>query len=233
MDSAGGQSGSPVWQYDGENRYILSILAYEYENGADANFGTRLNQNKFDDITSWLLADSLFPPDDLPDLLDRGFSSGISTSTVTSGKTVFSIYSDIKNHGTEDAASFNVSFYASEDLFITATDFLIGISSITNLAPFSSASTNWSGKFPRSIPVGDYFIGWIIDANNDIEEIDENNNIISDNRLQITVTSKKSPNLLIPILITIPIVLVGLVILIAIIIRRVHKRAEVPIDHDF
>jgi V8-like Glu-specific endopeptidase len=45
MDSAGGQSGSPVWTYDGENRYILSILAYEYVNGVDANFGTRLNSD--------------------------------------------------------------------------------------------------------------------------------------------------------------------------------------------
>lgn len=57
MDTAPGQSGSPVWQYDGENRFILSVNAYEYEYGTYANFGTRLNQDKFDRINTWLEED--------------------------------------------------------------------------------------------------------------------------------------------------------------------------------
>jgi V8-like Glu-specific endopeptidase len=61
MDTAPGQSGSPVWLYDGSNRFIVSINAYEYEYGTYANFGTRLDQNKFDQINTWLAADS--PPD--------------------------------------------------------------------------------------------------------------------------------------------------------------------------
>lgn len=59
MDTAGGQSGSPVWIYDGENRYIISIVAYEYENGTYANFGTRLDQDKYDRINTWLSEDPL------------------------------------------------------------------------------------------------------------------------------------------------------------------------------
>ncbi len=60
MDTAKGQSGSPVWLYDGESRFILSINAYEYEYGAYANFGTRLNQDKFDRINTWLEEDILY-----------------------------------------------------------------------------------------------------------------------------------------------------------------------------
>lgn len=62
MDSAPGQSGGPVWEESGGNYYILTINAYEYENGTYANMGTRLNQDKFDQINIWLEEDT--PPDD-------------------------------------------------------------------------------------------------------------------------------------------------------------------------
>ncbi|MFX0023698.1 MAG: trypsin-like serine protease [Candidatus Hermodarchaeota archaeon] len=60
MDTAGGQSGGPVWQEVNGSYYILTVNAYEYEFGADANFGTRLNQDKFDQINFWIGADT--PP---------------------------------------------------------------------------------------------------------------------------------------------------------------------------
>ncbi|MFX1377927.1 MAG: trypsin-like serine protease [Promethearchaeota archaeon] len=61
MDTAAGQSGGPVWQEENGSYYILTVNAYEYENGADANFGTRLNQDKFDQINIWLASDT--PPE--------------------------------------------------------------------------------------------------------------------------------------------------------------------------
>jgi V8-like Glu-specific endopeptidase len=60
MDTAGGQSGSPVWEEVNGSYYILTVNAYEYEFGLDANFGTRLNQDKYDQINVWLGADT--PP---------------------------------------------------------------------------------------------------------------------------------------------------------------------------
>ncbi|MFW9819179.1 MAG: trypsin-like peptidase domain-containing protein [Candidatus Thorarchaeota archaeon] len=60
MDTAGGQSGSPVWEEVNGSYYILTVNAYEYEFGVDANFGTRLNQDKFDQINMWIGADT--PP---------------------------------------------------------------------------------------------------------------------------------------------------------------------------
>jgi len=68
MDSAGGQSGSPVWAEINGSGYILSIHAYEYVGGAYANFGTRLDQDKFDQINAWLAADT--PPDYNSNMLD-------------------------------------------------------------------------------------------------------------------------------------------------------------------
>ena len=68
MDSAGGQSGSPVWVEINGSGYILSVHAYEYIGGDYANFGTRLNQDKFDQLNAWLAADT--PPETKPNRLD-------------------------------------------------------------------------------------------------------------------------------------------------------------------
>jgi hypothetical protein len=57
MDTAGGQSGSPVWAEINGTSFILTVNAYEYEFGTDANFGTRLNQDKFDQLITWLAED--------------------------------------------------------------------------------------------------------------------------------------------------------------------------------
>jgi len=58
MDTAPGQSGSPVWVYypDTDQRYILTIHAYG-DDGSGSNHGTRLNQDKFDRIIAWMRAD--------------------------------------------------------------------------------------------------------------------------------------------------------------------------------
>jgi V8-like Glu-specific endopeptidase len=64
LDSYGGQSGSPVWIYysSSGNRYILTTHAYEYTNHTDPNFGTRLNQDKFDRIITWMAEDGCGDP---------------------------------------------------------------------------------------------------------------------------------------------------------------------------
>ena len=79
MDTAGGQSGGPVWEDDGGNYYILTVNAYEYEFGTYANLGTRLNQDKFDRINTWLAADT--PPIDNPNGWDPSLTVIITVFT--------------------------------------------------------------------------------------------------------------------------------------------------------
>jgi V8-like Glu-specific endopeptidase len=187
MDTAGGQSGSPIWTYDGSDRYILSIHAYGGIDGSDPNFGTRLNTDKFNQINSWLAEDASSTPDDKPDLLDRDYYSGISSTEIIKGETYFEIYCDVKNEGTAAAASFDVSFYLSEDSIITSLDYLIGSITINNLEPYSYAASDWSGVIPTEIPDGSYCIGWIIDSENVIQELNEDNNnvLLSDYMIEI------------------------------------------------
>ncbi|MFX1344125.1 MAG: trypsin-like peptidase domain-containing protein [Promethearchaeota archaeon] len=68
LDTAPGQSGSPVWEDVDGNEYVLSIHAYSYEDGITPNMGTRIDQEKFNYINAWLSADT--PPADTSDILD-------------------------------------------------------------------------------------------------------------------------------------------------------------------
>jgi len=218
LDTAGGQSGSPIWRYDGSNRYILTILAYEYVGGVDANFGTRLNNNKFNSINTWLSEDSSSPPNDKPDLMDREYHSAISTTSVFAGQTHFEIYCDVKNQGTATATSFKVDFYASKDWVISTSDYLIGSKTLMNLDGFDYSEADWSGVFPSNIPEGSYILGWIIDAENNVDELDEGNNVVTINNVRLEV---HKPIYYIPIIIG---VLVAVSVLAVVAIILVVKR---------
>jgi len=226
MDTVGGQSGSPVWRYDGSNRYILTVHAYSYIDGVDANFGTRLNSDKYDQINTWLSDDSSTLPNDKAELSEGDSYSSFSTTYVVSGQTNFEIYCDVKNSGTATASSFSVNFYASEDLIIFTSDYLIGTTDISILQPFNTINADWSGIFPSSVPEGYYYIGMIIDSENSIDELNENNNngIISYTRIEV-----ESPPPIINPINPIPIVisvlaLVGIISVIGLIVRSTIKK---------
>jgi len=61
LDVVGGQSGSPVWNFDGGERYIISVIAYS---STPYNFGPRLTLTKYNTILSWLDADPGIAPED-------------------------------------------------------------------------------------------------------------------------------------------------------------------------
>ena len=222
MDSFGGQSGSPVWRYDGGARYILSINAYEYIGGTDANFGTRLNADKFDQINMWLAEDNSSVVYDKPDLLDRGYSSGLSNTELIKGETSFEIYFEVINEGIVAAASFDVSFYVSPDGVIALNDYLLGRITINNLDPLSYVASNWSGVIPLEVPDGSYYIGWIIDSEHAIQEFNESNNYVLLDYPLVEIQSPLPPDFG-GIFITV-FIIVGLISLVSITLFVIAKR---------
>ena len=222
MDSFGGQSGSPVWRYDGGARYILSINAYEYIGGTDANFGTRLNADKFDQLNAWLAEDNSSVPYDKPDLLDRGYSSGVSNTELIKGETSFEIYIEVINEGTVAAASFDVSFYVSPDAVIALNDYLLGRITINNLDPFSYVASYWSGVIPLEVPDGSYYIGWIIDSEHAIQEFNESNNYVLLDYPLVEIQSPLPPDFG-GIFITV-FIIIGLIALVSITLFVIAKR---------
>jgi hypothetical protein len=186
MDTAGGQSGSPVWRLTGGNRYIMTVHAYGND-GSNSNHGTRLNSGKFNDISAWLAADSA--PTSKADLVDDGEAyRGFTPTTVYAGTTSFAVWCDIRNQGTSSSGGFWVAYYASTNTIISTADYLIGYDYISNVSPWTYANSQWgSSTFPASIPAGSYYVGWIIDSTGAVNEYNEGNNVAYKTGYKLTV----------------------------------------------
>lgn len=183
MDASAGQDGMPVWAKDGNTRKIVSIHIGEAD-GVGGNRGLRINAEKFSQLNQWINGDPA--PIDLPDLVDDGPKwSNFKPGIVVRGFNQFNVWNDVRNIGTAPSTPLTVAFYASLDPVIDAkTDFLIGTTEIESLPPFAWRDSNWSGIFPEAIPAGEYYIGWIIDSENQVMEFNESNNLAF-------ITSKK------------------------------------------
>lgn len=174
LDAFGGQSGSPVWNYDGINRNIISVFTNSIV-GLDLNYGTRINRNKLDCIKNWLIADETST--DKPDLTSQSNEfAGFTPTLGGAGLTNFEVWCKVRNVGTNNPNTFTVSYYASPDTTFSTADYLIGTDVIASLSPTDAADSQWIGVLPNTIPSGEYYIGWIIDANDNIDEFNEINN---------------------------------------------------------
>jgi hypothetical protein len=133
------------------------------------------------------------------DLTDGGASySDFNLTTVEPGVSSFGVWCNVTNLGTDSTyGSFNVSFYASLDTDINkSTDYFIGDTIVPTLVADASAIAKWSGIFPGSIPDGTYYVGWIIDVEDDVYEVNENNNIFyeTSKTLIVETSSENSGN---------------------------------------
>jgi V8-like Glu-specific endopeptidase len=193
LDIEGGQSGSPVWIYDGTYGYVLSIVAYSRLD-LDINYGPRINRNKRDCINNWLMADVTSTTK--PDLASQSNIFASFTPTLGgAGLTTFEVWCKIRNIGTSTPNTFTVSYYASPDTIFSTDDYLIGTDVISSLSPTISTDSRWIGVLPNTIPSGEYYIGWILDANDNIDEFNENNNwnFIWDYKLRVDADPPTNP----------------------------------------
>jgi glutamyl endopeptidase len=190
-DTAGGQSGMPIWHYTGSERYVLTIHTYGND-GSGSNHGTRLSTSLNTTINNLLNSDAGNRPSDLPDLVDRGQRYSLqwdaidpnygnrygyfSPTTVPPSSTAFTVQTHISNWGSVASGSFDVTFYASTNTIISAADFEIGTVTVGSIAAYGSTTATWSGTFPAGLSSGNYYIGWIIDSDDDVTELDETNN---------------------------------------------------------
>ena len=195
LDTYGGQSGSPVWYYDGYGTYIITVHAY----GTSAippvrNSGTRLNQAKIDNILSWINEDLSNSVPLQPNMRDRGLIyANFTPSTVKSTTSSFQVACDIQNTGIVETGIYSVSYYASTDTTITTSDYLIGATTASTIRAKSFGRVSWSGAFP-TVSTGNYYIGWIIDASSSVAELREDDNIACYTSAQILVDNNAPSN---------------------------------------
>ena len=107
------------------------------------------------------------------ELYDRGVTySGFTPTDVMPSVTQFNIWCDIENVGLAPSGSFNVSFRASYNPIISTLDFEIVKVTVPSIMNGSYADVSWTGTFPY-MPFSGFFVGWLIDADYDVDEGDE------------------------------------------------------------
>ncbi len=145
----------------------------------------------------------------------------MNATTVIPGVTAFSVFADIENRGLKEAESSNVSFYASLDTNITTSDYYLGYDALLPLSNGTFADVSWAGTFPN-ITEGSYYIGWIIDVNDDVDEGHEENNqahILTQLIVSIPGASGGIPGYNIILLVSI-----GSIISVIIVIRKMKRK---------
>ena len=85
----------------------------------------------------------------------------------------------VVNEGTESTGTFYVTFYLSADQTISTSDYLVGEKIVAGLAGGAFANLNIlqdASEVVPTIPSGNYYVGYIIDSENVVDELDEDNN---------------------------------------------------------
>ncbi len=107
-----------------------------------------------------------------PDLVA---SSGSFSPTVGSVGTVLTVNVTVKNNGPVSAGSSRVDYYLSSNTTISTTDYYMGYDNVPSLAAGATSSQMNSWTIPSTLPVGYFYVGWIVDAGNQVTESNENN----------------------------------------------------------
>ena len=117
-----------------------------------------------------------------PDLVANTVSLG-STSLSIGGSTTVSYH--IQDIGNASAGASVSKVYVSTDNVITTSDSLLASVNDGTLTAGNSLSDSTSVTLPSGLAAGTYWIGVIADANNQVSESNENNNVSTP--IQITV----------------------------------------------
>jgi len=123
------------------------------------------------------------------DLFDDGEAYRSFSPTTVYANQSFNISMDIRNGGGLSSGSFTVAFYASTNTTISASDYLIGTKTCGPINAGDWVDCDWSGSFPSSIPIGTYWVGWIIDSTGVVSESNETNNTAYKQGYQLGVVS--------------------------------------------
>lgn len=96
----------------------------------------------------------------------------------------------VQNTGELDAAASEVGYYLSTDQTFTTTDYLIGTSDVGLLSSMATETETFSvdvSTISPSIPNGTYYIGMLIDYDNQVAEGDETDNDDCSFTTQVTI----------------------------------------------
>lgn len=115
------------------------------------------------------------PPSDRPDLKAKSISG---THEASSDKSEVTVHFEIENNGGRTNEAIDINFYASDNTYISSFDELLGSTTIPAMNANSSTNVRTvTLNLPEHFKAtDDFFLGMVIDPDNDIRESSETNN---------------------------------------------------------
>lgn len=202
------QTGFAFNNTSGDHKLVRLIEADgldEIENGSQANAGDYYNTGEVFDMSSnpasvnyagddtqvivrnisadgvTMTADIGFEPiGPDPELVDGGSSNHSVSATSLEALQSLTIISNIVNGGTNASGDFKVRYYLSSDNSISGlNDTLLGEVDVPSITGEATATVNSTAlSIPLEVGPGDYYLGWIIDADSEVAESNETNNTV-------------------------------------------------------
>lgn len=134
----------------------------------------------------------------IADLKDAGPGTYNVSSMTVSPNESWSIIVGVRNLRGGDATPYKVRFYASTDPVITATDRLIGTYQTPANHPGGAVANVGLNleDFPATIPYGQYYLGWIIDGDDEVGEWDDrgsDNTVLYSTGIKLNVVKAQLP----------------------------------------
>lgn len=170
---------SGLWNTKGNGTYHVGAIidvnqeVQEFKKSNNANFGYSFDRDIFQVKNSSGIENRV-------DLIGKQFS--VAENKFFIPNEFLNIDFEILNQGTKDAGSFSVEFYLSQNEYISENDFKLGSLDIDSLV---GAET--TGLLTRNYQLpdedneiwgnnGTYYVGMLIDSDNEVEEITQLNN---------------------------------------------------------
>lgn len=123
----------------------------------------------------------------LPDLVTQ--NQAASPTSVQDGQTLTASCT-VLNQGAASAGASNLKYYLSTDNTFGTGDVLLATDAVASLAASASANVSEVVTIPAATAPGTYYILFFADADGQVAEVNENNNVGS---VQISVTSSAGP----------------------------------------
>lgn len=98
------------------------------------------------------------------------------------------ITNEVRNVGYSNAVlTFRIAFYLSQDTVITTNDIFLGSRSVFGLATNESSFGVAPGNIPLDVDPGIYYLGALVDFNDEITELNEGNNHLVASSIQVII----------------------------------------------
>ena len=154
------------WTASTTDTYYFKLYG-AYHNGTGSDYTARVEQ-------------------DLPEL---SMDMNIPDPTINAGGLI-GAWDSIDNSGYSDSGPFRVGVYLSSDEVITRADTLLYERSIDNLAPHEFyGNTSYDLPISKDLVPGTYYIGAIIDADDQVPELREDNNLSTVHIVYVTANT--------------------------------------------